>query len=257
MSNVVLHIGFEKTGTTSIQYWLRDHELLLAEHGYRFPRGWLRLNCHQELPLTVMRLDRLCSPRELADEWRDPEWRIDVMEQVVDDLECNADMTTILSSENLDLLRHDDEFETLRELVGDAKVIVYLREPFEWLAALRIQYLHKNGPNRHLSDDRDAYNYLRPDTWRVDYLALLRGWRRHFSHLTVKSYDANTDRDRSVVPSFLRYLGVPVIDVHRYFLNQRHQEMPRAPGNRAENGLRFGEYPADSQLSDVPRLRSV
>lgn len=244
----VVHIGCEKTGTKSIQYWLRDHEALLAEHGMRFPRGWLRLNVHQELPLCLMRLDRLCMPRELGDEWRDAAWRADVLDQISTDLAEHADANTILSSENLDLLRYDDEFEALRNVVGDAEIIVYLREPATWLAALTEQYTgaHKSGP-RVLSSDPEAFDYLGPGTWRVEYDTLLEGWRRWFSTVTVVDYDAVTASEGSVLPSFLRALDLPIVDTD-YALNRRGDPMPRAEGNRAL-GLRFGVIPA-GRVSD-------
>ena len=112
---VVLHIGFQKTGTTSIQYWLRDHEALLGEYGVRFPRGWLRLNTHFELSLCLTRLDRMTQGRLRGDEWRDRLWREDVLGQIMCDLYTHARGTTLLSNETC-LLRYDGEFEHLRDL---------------------------------------------------------------------------------------------------------------------------------------------
>ena len=246
----MLHIGFEKTGTKAIQYWLRDHEDLLAEHSLRFPRGWLRLNVHQELPLCLMRLDRLCSPRELGDEWRDARWRSDVLDQIAVDLAAHRNERTVLSSENLDLLRYDVEFAALRALVGDAEIVAYLRYEPEWVEALRWQYLHKNAPGRTLSDDRDAYNYLGPDTWRSDYDTLLSGWRRWFSRVKVMYYDFAVAAEGSVIPSFLRYLRLPVVDVGGYNLNRRGEPTPRDPGNRTY-GLAFGTGTTEAQADGM------
>jgi hypothetical protein len=240
---VVLHIGFEKTGTKAIQYWLRDHEALLAKHGFRFPRGWIRLNVHQELPLTLMRLDRLCMPREKGIEWHDAGWRAAVIEQVIDDLERHRHMTTILSSENLDLLRYDDEFEALRAVIGDAAIIAYLRKPADWLIRLKEQYLHKSDIGVVLSTNPDAYNYLEPDSWRADYQTLINKWQQHFSSVWTPSYEHRVQTDGSVIPSFLRHLWrLPVVDIDGYSLNRSGEPTPRTAGNRA-SGLRFGETP--------------
>jgi hypothetical protein len=247
----VLHIGFEKTGTKAIQYWLRDHEDLLAERGIRFPRGWLRLNVHQELPLCLMQFDRLCSPRELGDEWRDARWRSDVLDQIAVDLARHRGERTVLSSENLDLLRFDVEFAALRALVGDAAIVVYLREPVDWVEALRWQYLHKNAPGRTLSEDPESYSYLGPGTWRSDYDTLLSGWRRWFSRVRVMDYDWAVAAEGSVIPSFLRYLDrrLPAVDVHAYNLNRRGEPTPRTPGNRSY-GLPFGDAPVNEAQAD-------
>ena len=257
---VVLHIGFEKTGTKAIQYWLRDHEELLAEHGFRFPRGWIRLNVHQELPLTLMRTDRMCMPREKGSEWRDPNWRAHVNHQVASDLARHSHTTTILSSENLDLLRYDDEFEQLRELVGDATIVAYLRHPAEWRLRVKEQYLYKSGIDTALSTDPDAYNYLEPDSWRADYETLLAKWQQHFPRVWAPSYERRVDRDGSVIPSFLRFLGLTdwavVTDVDGYNLNRRGEPTPRTEGNRAL-GLRFGESPTPREVADEPRRQGT
>lgn len=248
--HVVLHIGFEKTGTKAIQYWLRDHEELLAAHGHRFPRGWIRLNVHQELPLTLLAPDRMCMPREKGSEWQDPSWCTHVLSQVADDLARHPNMTTILSSENLDLMRYDDEFERLRLLIGDATIIAYLREPAEWLPRVQEQYLHKSGlPGRALSTSPDAYDYLEPDSWRADYDTLLAKWEQHFSVVWAPSYELCVAREGSVIPALLRYLELPQVDVDGYSLNQRHAPTPRTAGNR-QAGLRFGEPPPMLRAAD-------
>ena len=236
---VVLHIGLCKTGTTSIQHCLRDHEELLAEHGVRFPRGWLLLNNHFELPLTLMRLDRMSVARSRADEWRDGAWRWNVLGQIVDDLLAHRDEVTVLSAEALSLFRYDDELEGLGAIVGDAEVVAYLRRPGEFLASLAGHYAKADMPG--LSDDPEAFNYLGPDSWRADYDKLLALWRRHFSTVSTISYDGVSARDGSVVPSFFRRLGVPVPpDVMEYRLNRRPDPIPRVAGNRSV-GLSFGD----------------
>lgn len=244
MSNVILHVGLHKTGTTSIQQWLRDHEVLLAEHRIRFPRGWLQMDNHFELPLTLMRLDRMTNARRRSDEWRDPAWRDDVVRQVVDDLRRHPDWTTVLSSENLSWFRYDDEFLALREVVGDAHVVIYLRNKDDFLASLTAHF-NKNGMPG-VSDDPTAYNYVEPDTWLADYDARVADWARWFPRVTVIDYDIVTTGGRSVVASFVELLGVPVPpDVEDYRLNTRSDPVRRPPGNRHTNGQPFGAMAAD------------
>jgi hypothetical protein len=235
---VLLHIGLHKTGTTSIQYYLRDHEALLAEHGVRFPRGWLRLNNHFELPLAVMRPERMFSARTRGDEWRDPGFRAELLNQVSRDLRTHRSMFTVLSAEDLSLLRYDDELAVVRQVIGDARVVVYLRRPAAFLASMSAHLSKPGQPG--VSDDPDAYNYLHRDSWRLDYDKLVALWRRHFTRVSAVGYDQVTQRDSSVLPSFLAKLGVEVTpDALGYWLNRRADAVPRAEGNRA-HGLGFG-----------------
>ena len=239
MSNILLHVGFQKTGTTSIQYWLRDHERVLAEHEMRFPRAWLHLNTHVELSLTLTRLSRMTQGRMRGDEWRDPNWRASVHKQVRDDLAAHPNELTILSNEDLSLLRYDDEIVRVRELLGDAVIVAYLREPSEFVASLAAHYSKPTMAG--LSDDPDAFNHVTPDSWLCRYEERIALWRRHFSRVRTLDYDAATARDGSVIPSFLRLLHVPVTtDAGLYRMQRRSDPVPRLPGNR-HYGLRFGE----------------
>lgn len=240
MRRVILHVGLQKTGTTSIQYWLRDHEALLAAHGLRFPRGWLHLNTHVELSLTLTRPDRMTQGRLRGDEWRDPDWCTDVLEQIVDDLERHADVCTILSNEDVSLFRYDEEFAALRGLLGDALIVIYHRTPADFLASLAAHY--SKAGMAGLSPYPDAFNYCAPDSWLGRYDERIAPWRRHFSQVLVRDYDVLTARDGSVIPSFLRMCNLPVLDAQAYRLQRRCDPVPRLPGNRAFE-LPFGSSP--------------
>lgn len=252
--SVVLHIGIHKTGTTSLQFWLRDHPDQLDAAGLRFPRGWLRLNTHFELPLTLMRLDRMLVGRTRGDEWRDARWREMVLEQVKVDLLNHPEQTTILSAEDLCLMRYDDEVASLKAVVGDAHVVVCLRDPDDWRASMAAHYSKAHMPG--LSTEPDAYNYLEPDTWRVQYEQLVALWRRHFTRLTLMNYDLMLAEHGSVLPSMLQLLGLPPggISHCEYWLNGRADAVVRAEGNRRTNGLMFGMEP--TAPSGTPPLAS-
>ena len=238
MPRPILHVGFQKTGTTSIQYWLRDHADLLAEHGYRFPRGWLHLNTHVELSLCLTRLDRMTQGRLRGDEWRDPVWRSEVLTQIINDIDGHVRGTTILSNEDLSLFRYEDEFAALRALIGNAAIIIYLRRPDEFLASLAAHYSKEDMAG--LSNEPDAFNYVHAGSWLAQYAYRVRLWRKWFSRVRVLDYDAECAQDGSVLPSFLRLLGLPVVDVD-YRLQRRADPVPRLAGNRWTNGAGFGE----------------
>lgn len=240
MPRPLLHVGFQKTGTTSIQYWLRDHEALLAEHGYRFPRGWLHLNTHVELSLCLTRLDRMTQGRLRGDEWRDRLWREDVLGQIMCDLDTHVRGMTLLSNEDLSLLRYDSEFEHLRYLIGDAAIVIYLRRPSEFLSSLAAHY--SKAGMAGLSDDPEAFNYVGPGSWLADYWPRVALWRKWFTRVRVLDYDRECALDGSIIPSFCRILGLPFpADAERYRLQRRYDAVPRLPGNRLTSGRGFGE----------------
>lgn len=246
--NVVLHIGTYKTGSTSIQLWLRDHPLLLAEVGARFPYGWLRRDNHLELALGLMRRDRLSPARMRGVEWEDDAWCGQMLGQVTADLVAHQDETTILSAEDTMLLRSDAELRALRALIGDAHVVVYLRDPDGFLDAWEDTLLGKL--DLPLSDDPSDFNCVEADSHLVDYGHLVEQWSRHFTKVTVFNYDRIGG---SVIPSFAALLGVTAPGpIDRYWLNGRGGGYThREPGLRWTCGLPFG---SDPEASPVPSL---
>lgn len=242
---VVCHIGNYKTGTTSLQRFLREHEhSLLRPAGLRYPPGWLRRDKIVELQLALMRLDRLSIIRSRSDEWRDPEFRAFLVRQVRADLERHPEETTVLSGELIANLRYDDELEALRDVIGDARIVVYWRDPADWLAAMADQLI-KDGIAPTYDGDPDAFTYLGDDSWQVEYEKRTATWRRHFTEVVAVDYDECVARDGSVIPSFLEVLGVTVpedTNASRYWVNQRgtNQRDFMVDGNRWTNGLEFG-----------------
>ncbi len=250
---VVLHVGTYKTGTSSIQAWLRDADDtgLLARHGARFPHGWLRRDNHLELHLALMRLDRLSMPRWRKDEWRQTQFRHGLLRQITADLDRHPDTTTILSAEDTGLLRYPDELSLLKKLVGDAVVVMYLREPSGFLASYRDQ-ITKWGIEP--SADPDSFACCTPDSWQVDYRARFDVWREHFRQVIVMDYDASVATDGSVIPSFARLLGITddeLGDVSGYWLNPRGQRELRVDGNRWTNGFAFGVNPTPAPTTNA------
>lgn len=239
---MILHIGTYKTGSTSLQLWLRDHPDLLAKYGARFPYGWLRRDNHLELALALMRPTRLSPARMRGTEWQEPQWRRGLLDQVVRDLICHRDVTTILSAEDTALLRSHYELGALRQLVGDAHIVVYLRDPAGFLDAWQDTLTGKLG--LPVSRDREDFNCVAPDSLLVDYGAMLNRWQAHFSQVTVFNYDRLTARDGSVIPAFARLLGIEpgeVGDPAAYWTNGRGGSYDhREPGLRWTDNAPFG-----------------
>jgi len=243
--SVLLHIGMYKTGSTSIQLWLRDHPELLAEFGARFPHGWLRRDNHLELALALLDPNRLSPARMRGDEWRDLAWRDDLEMQIAGDLARHSALT-VLSAEDTCLLRSDAELGALRHLIGDAHIVVYLRDRTSFLAAWEDTLRHKL--NLPLSSDPDAFNCVLPQSELIDYSRLLDRWRAHFSQVTVLDYDRIVTRDGSVIPSFAALLGIRILgDLDAYWMNGRGGSYDhREPGLRWTTGQSFGEVPCES-----------
>lgn len=134
---VIVHIGTEKTGTTTIQKLLYRNRETLAKRGFHVLRCAGRLN-HRALPSYCMRenrrddylRNRLVNKPETRESFRKT-----LREAFSDEIASldNHLHTVLISSEHFhSLLVHPDELEILRELLqscfSDIRILVYLRE---------------------------------------------------------------------------------------------------------------------------------
>jgi hypothetical protein len=222
---VLLHVGTHKTGTTSIQQFLRDHDDdLLAAAGASFPEGFLIPGLHSELPLLSIRAGRSWPARIRFPETQSEAWLAAAERHVRSQVQTSEFETLVYSHEDLSYLRFDDEFVRLRGLFGprDVTVVVVLRDKRDFLRSYREQLAAMGFAP---SNDPTSFAYVGPDSWLLDYDALVNGCRRHFGteHVEVLDYDEMVDADHSMIPAVVRLLGIeqtslPPLD--RYFFNQ-------------------------------------
>lgn len=195
-----VHIGTHKTGTTSFQHWLRQHE---SELGQRFALGVYQgaFPNNREVGLACARPDRSL-PTRGVDQWVDPEWRRHVAALVAAELARDEDL--VLSAEALSFLRHEDEVRRAAEMFGDREtlIIVALRNPEGFL---RSWAGHLTRDGYRLSNDPSSFAYVGSDSWLVDYPALLSAYRNVFGMAKVRviDYDDAHQRYGSVIPSLM------------------------------------------------------
>jgi hypothetical protein len=220
MKSIFLHIGTHRTGTTSLQAYLGRHRTLLKSCGFAFYRGGFMPNNHVELHAAAMRPERDTPFRHYARIADIEQLRRQTERRVGAFLERAPQPRLIFSAEGLAYLRHDDEVAYLAGLLPPAQttVIVYLRNRTEFLRSYRRQLLLMRLP---LSAEKGHYAYCEPDSWLVDYDALITTYSRRYGDIRVLNYDAIHARDRTIIPSFANEIGWDGYDVAgaRLFLN--------------------------------------
>jgi hypothetical protein len=206
---IVLHVGTHRTGTTSLQGFLRAHDDLLATVDTGYPPGFLLPVVHTELPLLTVRAERTWPARLRFPETRRASWVAAAQEHVRAQVTADGPSTLVYIHEDLSYLRYDDELERLRGLFAgcEVQVVVVLRERESFLRSYRSQLL---GTGFELSDDPDSFAYLGEDSWLLDHDALVGGYQRWFgkTNVAVLDYDATMERDGSVIPVFAELLGI-------------------------------------------------
>lgn len=222
---VLLHIGTHKTGTTSVQQFLRDqNDHRLAEIGARYPPGFFIPSLHADLPLLTIRPDRTWPARSRFPETASPTWQSAAKAHIRQQVESSPHQLLVYSHEDLSYIRFDDELECLRDLLAgrDVRVVVCLRDKTDFLRSYREQLA---ATGFEPSDDAASFAYLRADSWLIDYDALLDGYRRGFGddNVHVVDYDEAVRLDGSVIPALAELIGIdrsslPPLDP--YFLNR-------------------------------------
>jgi hypothetical protein len=162
---VYIHIGLHKTGSTSLQGFLRMNEELLAE------RGWL-------IPRAGRGKGKGANQHNLAWNLADrPRYREDVggLQEVAE--EVARAPNTIISAEGLEYLV-DDQIQRLRDAFGDRdyKIIAYLRRQ-DGLIASRYWQAVQTGRS---VPPIGAYVAEMIGTDQLDFEVILGRWQRVF-----------------------------------------------------------------------------
>lgn len=200
----IVHIGFHKTGTTSLQHFLGQHRQKLNGNGLAFFEGGHIPNNHVELHVAAMRRDRESSFKLHSGLNGGDVYRTNLRRRVREFSHENSHRTLVFSAEGISLLRHRDEVQRLKDILpGSAQVVAYLREPRDYLASY-VAELQKSGIAL-ATEDRDSHAYVAEGTWLTDYEARLRVFCDVFGgrNVTTIDYDQEVARHGSVIPSFL------------------------------------------------------
>ena len=203
MKRAVVHIGTHKTGTTSIQRFLRDQ---VGEPS--FPPGYFFDDNHGALAHAVARAGRLTTSRDAHD--AETQERIADLPAVTRAHIERCDDLIVFSGESLSMLRFSDEVEQVVALFEgcELSIVMYTRRPEDFMRAYRTSMkVWGHQP----SDDPDSICYLAEDSWLIDYRARLELWA-HYCHVIHVDYDEVVERDGSVIPSFAELIGIEPVE---------------------------------------------
>ena len=210
MKQAILHIGMEKTGSTSIQGFLFEHRDLLARRGCLFPSTAGYVSNHRlvtyakrvpDADLVEAGLD-LADPRALAD-WKE-RFVAAHCNEVLPWLARRDDATLLYSSEHMQSRVQDVEeirriARFVRPMVDRVRVIVYLRRQ-DRLALSAYSTTVRGGNSRAFSFA--SMNHRGP---YYDQRALLERWAGVFgeSAITARVFERSRLEGGDVVDDFV------------------------------------------------------
>ena len=136
MKKALIHIGTEKTGTTSIQDFLHINRQALIQHGVAYLKS-PGLTNHRKLPIFCMRDDRVDDyviELGIVNKEARMRWKREFKKELHDELDCLSSKisSVIISSEHFhSRLCYESEVRALKEMLqkhfSEIRIIVYLR----------------------------------------------------------------------------------------------------------------------------------
>jgi hypothetical protein len=198
MSELILHIGLRKTGSSALQELLAQEAEILHEHGVDYPARLMPFPAHQELAWSVM--------DNVPPYVQDVPKREEVFTYYTDRISSNsaAGKSTILSSEDLSLLSLD--FRAISELVSrlgifGPRIVFYRRSPLDYLVS---NYQHAVLSGRMTLSFRDYVFNVRNLTF-ADSRLMRQIWSNAFGreNVQVLEYDPAVFERQSVFAHFL------------------------------------------------------
>ena len=219
----IIHIGTEKTGTTTLQKTLYDNAESLHEAGVLYLAGKDLVNARD---LVVA-----CLSDDVPDEYlvaasvETPDERRMFQRSTVDAYaaqlqraasECH---TVIISSEHLhSRLKRLEDIERLKTFlspyVTDFSIVCYLRRQVDMVASLHSTVL-KGGGTPNFRDQ--VHNMLSGNKYYCDYRQLLKNWSSIFGRQAIKArlFVRNRLRRGNIVDDFFHFESLPEVALKR------------------------------------------
>lgn len=212
VDKIWMHIGAAKTGTTSLQYWLMNNRHALEDRGLLFPKTPGKFN---HIALAAYALEGSKGMEELRITCRAnkhpsigafrQKFASDLKEEV-NEKGCNQ---LVFSNEHCSArLKSISEIERLRNFLqhfcNDVQIILYIREPIEFLSSWYSTMIASGGSSDFPYDPSDDLLNA------VDWLKMFRMWASVFGDeaITVRRFDRSNLVEGDLVKDFCDILSL-------------------------------------------------
>lgn len=242
MKTIYLHIGCEKTGTTSIQHFLTSNRKALELQGIAYPKLGLNKTAQFNLAASINSWQNKCDsvdyyPKKsisIEQEWAQ-------FKRFYDETSCNK---IVISAEHFSsrlreagIKRLKAELDKIAQDV-ELKVILYIRRQ-DWFIESSYSTAIKAG-STSLFDDFFIANVNA--VYRYDFSILLQSWSEVFSdqNILVADYD-DILSTRSLIPHFCKVIGADTTSL--------------TPENKIENPTWSPAMLEFVRLSNSPKMK--
>lgn len=216
----IIHIGTEKTGSSSIQDFLRTNSDSLREAGVATLSSTGNLDDRNLVTCSMnpYLVDDHVSLLGIEDLSERTQWRGEFRKQFLQECDEVGDScdTLLLTSEHFHSRLSSSEevaalFDLLSDVCSEFKVIVYLRRQDRMASSLASTYF-KTGLSGGIPGYRDHLRRLVTNSHYFDYLHLLSIWSDVFSEQSIipRLYNKDKFHENDLLSDFTKAAGIPV-----------------------------------------------
>ena len=215
-----LHIGTEKTATTTLQRFFQINREYLGKQGYLYTESAGKLN-NRKLPVLAYNLDRrdeftrannIKTNQELA------EYKKKIYKNLSREIKKNKNKITIFSSEHIQSrLTTNEEVNELRNVLEslgfkEIKIIIYLRNPAEIVNSLYSTDIKTGGlSDKPPSPGNKYYDNICNHKATIERYSSIFGEETIIPRLFIKDEFYN----HSVIEDFLNITGLKLTDEYQ------------------------------------------
>lgn len=213
MLKTLIHIGQHKTGTTSIQHFLKKNRDALISRGLYVPYSIAGYDNPSHFVLNVYSLNKnRSSPMKDQFLKKKTDFFKDLEQRLHDDIAWHYNKAkeygckeVIWTNEGLYLLNSNEEYLRLRDLFmthsSKTEAICCFRDKVSYKESYTKQLIKQNIV---LTDERDSYRYVNDDSWLFDYTRKVELLTEVFDNVITYSYNSEDN-----VKAFLETIGYP------------------------------------------------
>lgn len=203
MKKLFLHIGFHKTGTSSLQEYLNQNREALQAHNVFYPESF---KSHFPGNVDLSWAFNKSPPAWSTVNDENKEFIFDFYKQQIENTDCD---NIIISSEDFVLL--DTQPSTIQNIKDyfvefDVQVIAYLREPIDFMASLYCHAVRSRSVAFSLKKYiAEVYSFR-----SADYSLRLLPWTRVFGkeNIIVKKYEPSEFVNNSLMCDFFDAINI-------------------------------------------------
>lgn len=200
---IILHIGTNKTGTSSLQSFLANNPTFLNRHGFIYPKFGQIYCGHHEIAHGL-------SNERVHGVKMKPKSGQDFLNKINNLYKDHPDHTVILSSEAF--YANNKPLNIAKYLDGfDVKIICYFREYISYISSWYQQYVSDSNFFGNIN------NYFDKIKDYTEYQGFANQWVNVFSsnNFIAKSFDRTSLYKKDIIHDFFKILGVDKINFNQ------------------------------------------